>query len=129
LVLRGDQILLIRRAKDPDKGRWSIPGGGVELGETLQEAARREVQEECGLEVEIDQIASVYDLIIPDEQGRTRFHYVLIHFIALYQGGEPRSGSDAAAVTWVSLEQLGEYDMPERIRAVIATALHIRSIP
>jgi 8-oxo-dGTP diphosphatase len=129
LVLRGDQILLIRRAKEPDKGRWSIPGGGVELGETLQEAARREVREECDLEVEIGEIANVYDLIIPDAAGRIRFHYVLIHFVALYQGGEPRPGSDAASVAWSSLARLDEYDMPERVRAVIAKALRTRSSP
>lgn len=127
LILKGDQILLIQRGREPDRGRWSIPGGGVELGETLQEAARREVREECGLEVEIREIADIYDLIIPDDQGHIRFHYVLIHFIALYQVGEPRSGSDAAAIAWVSLPQLGEYDMPERIRAVIAKALRNRS--
>jgi 8-oxo-dGTP diphosphatase len=127
LILRDDQILLIQRAKDPDKGRWAIPGGGVELGESLQEAAKREVREECGLEVGIGEIANVYDLIIPDERGRIRFHYVLIHFAATYQGGEPRPDSDATAVAWVSLEHLNEYDMPERLRAVIARVLRTRS--
>jgi 8-oxo-dGTP diphosphatase len=129
LILKGDQILLIQRGRDPDRGRWAIPGGGVELGETLQAAAQREVREECGLEVEIGEIAEVYDLILPDERGRIRFHYVLIDLLARYQGGEPRPGSDAVAVAWASPEHLDEYDIPERLRAVIARVLRTRSVP
>ena len=123
IIIRGDRVLLIRRGNDPDRGRWSIPGGAVELGETLQQAVLREVREECGLDVEIGDIVNVYDLIIPDGEGRIRFHYVLIHFVAHYRGGEPTPASDALEMTWASEEELPQLDMPDRIRQAISKVL------
>jgi len=123
VVLKGDQVLVIRRANEPDRGRWAIPGGGVEVGETLAAAARREVAEECGLDVRLDDVCALYDLILPDAQGRTRFHYVLIHFRAYYQGGELRAGSDSLAARWATWAEIQDLDMPDGVRRLIGQAL------
>jgi len=121
VILDGDRVLLIQRANEPGRGQWSVPGGAIELGETIQEAARREAREECGLEVEVGDVLSLYDLI-QREGGRIRFHYLLIHLAARHQGGQPRPASDALAVGWFTAEQLDGLEMPERVRQVIREA-------
>ena len=123
VVLNGPRVLLIRRANEPGRGQWSIPGGSVELGETLQEAARREVGEECGVDVIIGSHIDLYDLIDRDDQGRVRFHYVLVHFVAQYQKGQPRAGTDALEVAWASAQEVRSLTMPERLREVVLKAL------
>ncbi len=123
VVLKGDQVLVIRRANEPDRGRWAIPGGGVEVGETLAAAARREVAEECGVDVRIGDVSALYDLILPDAQGRTRFHYVLVHFCAYYQGGEIQTGSDSLEARWATWDEIQSLDMPDRVRQLIGRAL------
>lgn len=122
VILNGDRVLLIQRANEPGRGQWSVPGGAIELGETIQEAAQREAREECGLEVEAGEPLSLYDLIQRDEDGRIRFHYLLIHLAACYQGGEPRPASDALAAGWFTEAELGTLEMPERVRQVIREA-------
>ena len=128
IVLKGQRALLIRRANDPGRGQWSVPGGVVELGETLQEAARREVCEECGVDVIVGSNIDFYDLVERDDQGRIRFHYVLIHFIADYQRGQLQAGSDALEVAWASEQEVHGLIMPERLREIVLKAL-TRSSP
>lgn len=123
VILDGERALLIQRSNEPGRGRWSIPGGTVELGETLREAALREVREECGLEVELGDVVDVYEVIRPDEGGRIRFHYVLVDFVAQYRGGEPIAGSDSLDVTWATREQVERLDLPERLRILIRRVL------
>ncbi len=123
VVLKGAQVLVIRRANEPDRGRWAIPGGGVEVGETLAAAAHREVVEECGLDVRLGDVCALYDLILPDAQGRTRFHYILVHFRAYYQGGEPQAGSDTLEARWATWDEIQDLDMPDRVRRLIGRAL------
>jgi ADP-ribose pyrophosphatase YjhB (NUDIX family) len=99
-------VLLIRRAKPPRQGQWSLPGGLQKLGETVYEAAAREVMEETGIAIQPLGIVDVVDLIERDGEypsSRVRWHYTLIDVFALWQAGEPRPGTDAAEVSWVPI--------------------------
>ncbi len=124
IVWRGDQCLLVRRAKPPRSGQWSIPGGRQRLGETLSEAARREVHEETGVMIEVIDVVTAVDLIERDGAGQVRFHYVLVDVNASWLSGEPRAGSDAEDVLWTRLDMLSELGMwseTERIIRLAAT--------
>lgn len=111
VIQRGNEILLTQRGSEPGKGLWSIPGGVVELGETLHEALRREVQEETGLEIEVKEIVGYNDNIIKDEQGHIRFHYVNIFFRARAKRGRVQAASDATDAQCVPLYRLKEYNL------------------
>src|SRR6476646_8960366 len=95
-VWRGGEVLLVKRGRAPFAGLWSFPGGGVELGERLEEAARREVREETGIDVAIVRQIDQAEIIARDENGRIERHYVLIVFAARLVGGELDAGDDAA---------------------------------
>lgn len=124
VVFHKDRVLLVRRAKDPRRGQWSLPGGLQELGETVAEAAGREVFEETGLSVRILGIADVVDLIERDEDGgRVRYHYTLVDLVACWEDGEIRPGSDAAEVVWADAEALDGYCLWTETTRVIALAL------
>ena len=123
VVVQDGQVLLIRRANEPSRGRWSIPGGTVELGETLAQAAIREVREECRVEVEIGGVLSTFDLIQREENGQIRYHYVLIDLAARYVGGEPVAGTDALEVRWVREAEFDELDIVPRLLPILRKAL------
>ena len=110
IVADGDSILLIQRGHAPSAGRWSIPGGRVELGETLPEALRREIQEECGLDVTIGDVAIILDRITRDSDGSVRSHYLILDFWATPASGPSpsvvRASSDAADAGWFTLDQI-----------------------
>lgn len=107
VVIDGTKVLLVRRGQEPLKGEWSLPGGALELGETLQQGVVREVLEETGLIVVPGGIIEILDRITPDEaSGRVRYHYVLIDFVCHVSGGALRSASDAEEVRWVERDQL-----------------------
>ena len=128
IVLHGDAILLVRRAHAPGPGRWSVPGGAVELGETIQEAARREVREECGIDVDVTAVADVVDSIIRDERGQVRVHFVVVYLFAGYASGDVRAGSDAADVLWATRGQLVALDMSPVARRVVERAFDAVSL-
>jgi len=111
VVFRRDRVLLVKRAHQPSQGRWSVPGGMIELGETIRDAAQRELREECGIEIEVDKVVNVVDNIIPDERGHIRFHYVVIYLLARYVSGEAHPYSDALEVRWATREELDTLDM------------------
>ena len=121
VVIHRGKVLLIRRGKEPMRGRWVIPGGTVELGETLQEALVREVEEETGLRVEPREVVLVFDHIERDSAGIT-CHYVVIDYACDYVSGLPRVGSDAESVALVSPEDLASYDLPERAHSLVLEA-------
>jgi 8-oxo-dGTP diphosphatase len=109
VVIDGNRVLLVRRGQEPLKGEWSLPGGALELGETLQQGVIREVLEETGLTVVPAGIVEVLDRITPGEpSGRVRYHYVLIDFLCHVAGGTLRGGSDAEEARWVGQEELQE---------------------
>jgi len=106
LIVDGTRIVLIRRGTPPSQGEWSIPGGLVQVGETLLEAVVREALEETGLEVEPLNLVELVERIFPDENGRIRHHYVLADYLCRAVGGVIQAGSDALEALWVEREDL-----------------------
>jgi 8-oxo-dGTP diphosphatase len=100
------RVLLIRRGQPPLLGEWSLPGGVLECGETLRQAVAREAREETGLVVESGEMLGVYERIIPGDEGRVRYHYVLIDFLCRAISGDLKAGSDAAEVRWFTRDEL-----------------------
>ena len=119
VVLREGQILMIRRSNEPNKGMWSIPGGRVELGETVYEAVQREVFEECNIEIEILRLLNVGDNIIQDDEGRVKYHYILVDFLAEYKCGEITAQSDAEEYRWVTTKELHRLDIAPQLRTLL----------
>jgi 8-oxo-dGTP diphosphatase len=126
VVWRNDKVLLIRRGKPPLQDAWSLPGGRQEIGETVAEAAKREVHEETGLEVEIRDVVAVVDLIDRDEQGNVVFHYTLIDLLAEWRAGEATPADDAKDIAWVSLDDLQRYALWSETERIIRLAAERR---
>lgn len=106
VIVQKNRVLLIRRGTPPLLGEWSLPGGVLECGETLREAVVREAREETGLVVESSEMLGVYERVIRDDEGRVRYHYVLIDFLCRPLSGDPKAGSDAEDVRWFTREEL-----------------------
>jgi 8-oxo-dGTP diphosphatase len=111
VVLDGDRVLLVRRGNEPLKGEWSLPGGAVEVGETLETAVAREVLEETGLEVEVGPMIDVLDRIRVDPDGRVRYHFVLIDYLCRPTGGTLCCATDAADATWAAIGDLAAFSL------------------
>jgi 8-oxo-dGTP diphosphatase len=124
VILDGDRVLLIRRGHEPLQGQWSIPGGALEVGETLNEGVQREVLEETGLTVEPVAMIEVFDRIARDEEDRVRFHYVLVDYLCRVTGGELCCATDAVEARWATLDELDE--VAKFTVAVIEKAIKIR---
>lgn len=107
VVVREGRVLLVRRGKEPALGEWAIPGGSVELGETLQQAVERELLEETGLKVEAGEVCHVFEAVKRDEDGRIQFHYVIIDLLADYVSGEPAPSGDASEAAWLPFTEMG----------------------
>ena len=110
VAIKDGRVLLIRRAKPPRAGRWSLPGGRQRLGETVRETAAREVREEAGVEVEVTALLDVVDSITRDEAGAIAYHYTLVDFLAEWRAGDARAGGDATAALWADPGDLAPYD-------------------
>lgn len=123
VIVHDNKLVIVQRGTEPLKGQWSIPGGALEVGETLRECAAREALEETGLRVEAGEVLEVFDSIYRQKDGRIQYHYVLIDFACRLVGGELRSGGDAVQARWVTPEQLSEFEVAETARKVIAKAL------
>lgn len=122
LIIEGDNILLVERGKEPLKGYWSLPGGLLELGERLADAIKREVLEETGLEVEPLSMHEIFERIMPDDQGRPEYHYVLIDYICRVTGGTLAAASDASRAAWVPQREVAAYHLTEGTLTVIERA-------
>ena len=123
VIVRDHRAVIVQRSTEPLRGQWSIPGGALELGETLRQCAAREALEETGLQVEAVDVLDVFDSIYADPDGRCRFHYVLIDFFCRMIGGELRPGGDAAQARWITGEELGNFPITETAQKVIRRAL------
>jgi ADP-ribose pyrophosphatase YjhB (NUDIX family) len=117
LIFKDGKLLLIRRGAKPGQGRWSIPGGLVELGERVYDAVVREVKEECGLDVEIERLVDVFDSITRDEKGRIRYQFVVVNFLAKIKGGNLKNADDVLEARWVPIDEVEKYNLTNSFRA------------
>lgn len=126
-IWRDGKVLLVQRAKPP-VGIWAFPGGHVEAGETLAEAAARELREETGMTARFQGLLGLYDVIRRDEAGRVTVHYVIASYLGAAGPEEPVAASDAAAVAWADPDQLGGFTLAPNIAGAIATARKILNV-
>jgi len=117
LIIHDGRILLERRGNPPGRGQWSVPGGLVELGEAAEQTVLREVKEETGLEVEKPEHVDVVDDVQLDEEGRVKYHFVIIDYLVKLKAGKLRAASDAAELQWVPFGEVGKYDLTPTFRA------------
>ena len=119
IVFKEDAVLLVQRGQPPAEGTWAIPGGSVVVGETLQQAAEREILEETGVLIRAGEPVYTFDVIERDEQGRVRFHYVIVDLSAEHVGGTPRAASDVADARWISAAELPRLKVSPRTWALL----------
>ena len=122
VVLDAGRVLLVRRGKPPLAGKWSLPGGLLELGETTAEAARREVAEECGLTIRVGEVAGILDRVVRDAQGRIRYHWVLVDYVAFVESGELCAASDADEAQWVEVDEVERLDTTDGLLDMLRRA-------
>jgi len=122
VVFRGEEVLLVRRGQEPQKGSWSLPGGAVEVGETLTQAVLRELAEETGITADLLGVTAVLDRIYAEESGAVAYHYVLVDFAGEYRGGELRPGSDITEARFFPVTALPQEDLPPFTADVIRRA-------
>jgi 8-oxo-dGTP diphosphatase len=132
VIVKGGKAIIIKRANEPYKGQWSIPGGRVELGESLHDAVRREMREETGLDVRVGPLIEVFERIQFDEtpaptsgSAAVRYHFVIIDYLCTCVGGELCAGDDADDAKWVTSEELDGYDIRPSAVAVIRKGLQL----
>ena len=126
VILDGDKVLLVQRGGATLTGKWSVPGGLVELGETTREAVCREIAEECGLEIELVDVCGVLDRVTRDREGRVRYHWVLVDYLAVARGGTLCAGDDAADARWVPIADVESYDTTDGLMDMIKRAVALR---
>jgi len=121
IVFKDEKVLLVKRAHNPGKGLWAVPGGRVKLGETLKEAAIREVKEETGVMIRPKDPIYVFEVIERDEEGDIRFHYVIVDLLADYLSGKANPGTDASEARWISSGQLKKLPVTKTTRELLKT--------
>ncbi|MCP4111248.1 MAG: NUDIX hydrolase [Desulfobacteraceae bacterium] len=119
VAVKDNSVLLVLRGKPPSKGVWAIPGGSVNLGETLQEAAEREILEETGIVIKAGKPVFTFDFVERDNTGRVRFHYIIVDLMAEYVSGEPCPGDDALNAKWISPQELDELNVSLMTRRLL----------
>jgi ADP-ribose pyrophosphatase YjhB (NUDIX family) len=128
VIFSNDQkVLLVKRRQEPLAGQWSLPGGMLELGETLEAGTAREILEETGLVVHVGPVVEVFDRILLDDTGRVRYHFVLVDYLCHVRGGVLTAGSDVEAAEFVDPVKLAEYRVAEKAKDVITRATHVKS--
>ncbi|MEM2263547.1 MAG: NUDIX hydrolase [Candidatus Bathyarchaeia archaeon] len=119
IIICDGKILLEKRKGEPGRGKWSVPGGLVELGERTEDAVIREVKEETGLDVADPELIDVVDNIVRDENGEIKWHFVIIDYFVRLKGGELRAADDAAELRWVPLAEAEKYDLTRTLRVFL----------
>ncbi len=122
VVWRDGAVLLERHGQPPAQGSWSLPGGLVDVGESLEQAVMREVREECSIAVRVGPLLGAFEPIVRDDDGRIRYHYVVLDYLAFYESGEAAIGDDAAELHWVSVDELDAYPLLPATRDMIDRA-------
>lgn len=122
MVIHEHRALLIKRGSEPLKDQWSIPGGTLELGESIQEGVRRELLEETGIEVQVGELIEVFDRIFRDEAGKIQYHFVIVDYLCKKISGEAQPASDVTDTAWVREEDLWNYKLTEAATRVIRKA-------
>ena len=125
VVVSENRVLLIRRGGPPLEGEWSIPGGMLELGESLREGVRRELEEETGLEVSVHDLIEAFDRVTMDEEGKWRYHFVILDYLCEVVSGEARAASDVVDVAWAREEELERFSLTPTATRVIKRAFEM----
>ena len=123
VVVREDRVLLVRRGSEPLKGQWSIPGGTLELGETITEGVARELREETGLAVQVLDLIEVFERIFPGDGSRPRYHFVILDYFCVAPEGAPQPGSDVTDVAFATEEDLPKFELTPTATRVVRKAL------
>jgi 8-oxo-dGTP diphosphatase len=126
VILHEDKVLLVRRGKSPSYGKWSLPGGLVELGETTTEAIAREILEECGIKIRVVDVAGVITRVVKDDADRVRYHYVLVDYLAYPDSLDVVAGSDAEEARWFAIEGVANLDTTQGLLDMIRRAEALR---
>ena len=129
VVLSGDRVLLVKRGGQPSSGKWSLPGGMVELGETTIDAIRREVAEECNCDIRVVDVAGVITRIVRDGDGRVRYHWVLVDYLAYVDSDLITAGTDAAEARWATLKEIERLDVTDGLLDMIHRAMKLAEDP
>ncbi|MFQ5656277.1 MAG: NUDIX hydrolase [Candidatus Methylomirabilales bacterium] len=127
IVVKAGKVLLVRRGREPSQDLWSLPGGAVRLGEGLKEAVARELREECGIDVEVGDVVEVVDRIYKDRNGRVKYHYVIIDFLASWRGGRLKAASDILEARWVDRARLSDFPLTEGAATVVENAFRLKN--
>lgn len=129
IVLEEEHVLLIRRGKAPARGKWTLPGGVIELGESSEEALKREVWEECRLAIEPGELVEIVHKVIPNEKGRIQYHYLILDYLASCQPRKNcrqtriKAGTDVTDARWIPLDDLSSYELTDGLTPVINKAV------
>ncbi len=124
LIRKGGKVLLIKRAQPPSYGKWTVPGGLVELGETTRDAAIREMKEECNIQVKIERLLDTFDYIEKDDADKVLYHYIIVDFLGSYVSGELEPGDDVADAAWFTLAEVDRAEIPAKTREIVRKVLH-----
>ena len=125
VVLDAGRVLLVRRGKPPLMGKWSLPGGMVELGETTRQAVEREIAEECGLAIRVGEVVGILDRVVHDAEGRIRYHWVLVDYVAFVESGTLCAASDADEAQWVEVDAVERLETTDGLMDMIRRALTV----
>jgi ADP-ribose pyrophosphatase YjhB (NUDIX family) len=126
VLLHEERVLLVKRAHPPSVGRWTVPGGKVELGESLEEAAHRELKEETGLSATLGPVVEILDRVVRDDAGQIAYHFVILDFVGSHPQGTLAAGSDSSDARFVPLAELDGYPLTDGLREVIARAEQVQ---
>ncbi|MEM4705916.1 MAG: NUDIX hydrolase [Candidatus Methanomethylicaceae archaeon] len=128
LTIENGKVLLIKRGNEPNKGLWSIPGGMVKLGESPEEAAIREFKEETGLDAIIENLLGVFNVVIKDEYGKIKYHYIVIDYLGKVIGGTLKPGSDVIDAKWFNIEEINKINTSITVSKAIDLAIKNKKI-